>query len=509
MIRVMIVEDEPPILRMLGRMVEDYGGPFKVVETALNGKNALDKLMNTPVDILFTDVRMPVMDGLALAEQVRLRWPETSVVVISGYQDFEYARKALQYHVFDYLLKPVSREAMSELLKKLEVEVATKSSARLRRRMESSLHGGAVQGNGFHEEPGESEEKYGVMLLCAGPFPLVPDDSLLPAGSFWGRFNLEEKVQSLLGGSNDFMCFNGRSLAEKILVLTLDSDEALRGAAGKLHRLTREDGSLPVSLAVHGELCSLADTGSVFNTLRSLMYSRIVLFHSSLFISGEANNSPASEAVLEDAREKIEKSLALGEAAGVKKVFIEVFEVFGKSGIPQMEIVQFLESLSPFKPGLKPSDRKLAYLKLDLAGAVSNCIHPPELAEDIALLICPLPGEESSHTSQSNALLSRVETYLDENYSKDITTTLLSKKFGLVPSYLSKLFRNYKGMSPSDYLTYLRMKKARELMRQNPSMLVKELASYVGYSDPYYFSKIFKKETGLWPSEYIVQISRE
>ena len=99
-------------------------------------------------------------------------------------------------------------------------------------------------------------------------------------------------------------------------------------------------------------------------------------------------------------------------------------------------------------------------------------------------------------------LLTDIEAYLQEHYAENITNTQLSRQFGLVPSYLSKLFKTYMGVTPSKYLTSLRIEQAKRLIEASPRRLSKEIASAVGFSDSLYFSRVFKKETNYSPAEY-------
>ncbi len=109
MIRALIVEDEPPIARDTAMQIQCSDIRFQAVHLALNGKEALRYLAKNPVDVVFTDVRMPVMDGIALVAELAVSYPEIPVVVISGYADYEYTRQAINCHVFDYLLKPLTK----------------------------------------------------------------------------------------------------------------------------------------------------------------------------------------------------------------------------------------------------------------------------------------------------------------------------------------------------------------------------------------------------------------
>ena len=110
MIRVLIAEDEPPILRRTRRLIEHIDADFSVAATAGDGEEALEKLRAEHFDVLFTDIRMPVMDGMKLMNTVQKLYPDCSIVVLSGYQDFEYVSTAVRAQAVDYLLKPVAEE---------------------------------------------------------------------------------------------------------------------------------------------------------------------------------------------------------------------------------------------------------------------------------------------------------------------------------------------------------------------------------------------------------------
>jgi len=119
MIRVMIVEDEPHAIRRLQRLIERNADDFEVVATAFDGRDALEKLEALPCDVVFTDMRMPVMDGVELMRILNERYPECLRVVISGYQDFEYMSSAVRMQAMDYLLKPLEEEALVQLLERI------------------------------------------------------------------------------------------------------------------------------------------------------------------------------------------------------------------------------------------------------------------------------------------------------------------------------------------------------------------------------------------------------
>ncbi|MEO3945469.1 response regulator [Gorillibacterium sp. CAU 1737] len=137
---ILIVDDESFVRRSLSEMLHTAGAKWTVVGEAENGLAALQMLEQEPVDLIISDIRMPGMDGLQLAEQVKLHHPHTEVVLLTGYQDFTYARQAIQFGVKDYLVKPSSVEAILDLVTGLsDQSEKRKQEAQLNRLRQKNL----------------------------------------------------------------------------------------------------------------------------------------------------------------------------------------------------------------------------------------------------------------------------------------------------------------------------------------------------------------------------------
>ncbi|MDR0671021.1 MAG: AraC family transcriptional regulator, partial [Oscillospiraceae bacterium] len=165
--------------------------------------------------------------------------------------------------------------------------------------------------------------------------------------------------------------------------------------------------------------------------------------------------------------------------------------------LSQMEFVRFLDVII--------CDQRIyhtmkAGVKLDVVEAVANATTPQDLAENLYAILDHFHGVENKVAQKE--LITNIERYLQQNYNKNITNAMLSREFGFVPSYVSKVFRRHKGVSPAEYMTRLRIEKAKRMIAGSSDLRMKDIAQLLGYSDPYYFSKIFKKETGEWPSQY-------
>lgn len=121
--KVLVAEDEHLILKNIIKKINQLNSGFEVVGGVQNGKAALELIEEMVPDLIITDIRMPVMDGFQLLEQISLHYPHIKKVIISGYDEFEYARQALRYEVMDYLLKPVKQDALAKILNKVRISL--------------------------------------------------------------------------------------------------------------------------------------------------------------------------------------------------------------------------------------------------------------------------------------------------------------------------------------------------------------------------------------------------
>lgn len=117
---ILVVDDESLIARNIAKSIEQVNSSFQVVAMCANGVEAIDYIKNNDVNVVFTDIRMPEMDGLELAEYISGHYPYIECIIVSGYNDFEYAKSAISYNVKNYLLKPVNKEELRKCLSDIE-----------------------------------------------------------------------------------------------------------------------------------------------------------------------------------------------------------------------------------------------------------------------------------------------------------------------------------------------------------------------------------------------------
>ena len=127
--KIMLVDDEEEVRTSIIRKIDWQDAGFEVIGDAENGKEALEKIEQNEPDVVLTDIRMPYMDGLEMAENIRQRYPSIKIVIFSGFDEFEYAKKAIKLNVIEYILKPVNVEELTAILKKIK-KISMRRSSR-------------------------------------------------------------------------------------------------------------------------------------------------------------------------------------------------------------------------------------------------------------------------------------------------------------------------------------------------------------------------------------------
>lgn len=264
MFKVLIAEDEPPIMRMIKSTLESVDSDFKVTECCINGKNAVEKLKNEDFDIVITDIKMPIMTGIELAGWIYQNKPDTKVIIVSGYSDFEYARKALEYKVFDYLLKPISKDKVSELTQRIKSEIADKNKM-------------------------FDENNTIVILACAGAYLLYGSEVLLPGERFWTDSGIDAFMDNLLTTSEEYIFFNSNMLSERLMVITAETEERQEEL---IHKIYDEFSTknLPMTI-VYQKGVLFKDTGKYFSKLREQLIKHLILNKSQLLCCNSLSDS--------------------------------------------------------------------------------------------------------------------------------------------------------------------------------------------------------------------------
>jgi two-component system response regulator YesN len=518
---MLIVDDEPLIRKGLRKLVESNSLNWEIVGEAGNGQEAIGKLDDHTPDLVLTDIRMPGMDGIRLAEYIHRHRPDTTVIILTGHRDFEYAQAALRFGVKDFLLKPCPEKEVCRIL----TEVYEQVYARLRAREMQNEEQLQMEENGLrssilqlpiqHAEIKRIIDHYMGMdawlVRIANYFPASkayrPEDLKLL------QFSITNIMQELFGQSG----LEGRivPVQHDQFILLLNPQKPASTFFSQLAATIEE--LLAIPLFIHCSGCvERVDSLNHLYQLGIQAYERVYPL------------LPLSSAMQRDVMDNAhDDNLALNYSQ-IRTILNEVisFILLGKFNELQQYAATLVEALK-----IRPvSEMKLEALAIasafheterrelgvtlgqeDLASRI-NELHPLQQPEAIVAWtekqIERFFAEWSRWLVVNNDnLIERGIRFIEQHYMDDCTLVQAAEHVHLSVTYFSNLFKKETGESFTNYVTKVRVDKAKMLLR-NTGMKIVEIAEAVGYSDPNYFATVFKQVVRQSPSEFRKDLHR-
>ena len=518
--RVFLVDDEIAIREGIrnSRLWDD--NRFVLAGEAPDGEIALSMIGDIRPDILVTDVRMPFMDGMQLVTEVSQQMPWTQVIILSGYDDFNYARRAMSLGVQEYLLKPVSasdlKEALERAAGRLERERRGAERAEsLRRRLAGSsrfmkeklLSAILMEPMTRQEEERSREEMRALgMDLSAGCYiaediAWETEDGDLNAG----RDALYALAEA--SGGRVHVC-GGRHGA---LALVLGADE--RGTEERAYAFAR---SALEELRQLGARCALASVGDTvdrlglaadsMHTARPVRHVSAAAGISGFSAVGSREVQESGDVVQETDVRPLYERLQYAAAEEAESILQEYAASLGGTEIHSRMVDNYLrvETLMTASRILHEAGGRTGDIPeaARLVLRLSDAERSPDMDAAAQLLRCALQYRDANRPGRGGATLFRARAYLAQHFSNpNLMLRDVSEYVGMSDSRFSAVFGQQMGMTFTEYLTTLRMSKAKELLSATV-MRSSEIALAVGYNDPHYFSYLFRKHTGVTPSEY-------
>lgn len=531
MLKVFLVEDESVIRDGLRDNIpwEQYG--YRFVGEAADGEMALPLIRKTRPDVLITDIKMPFMDGLSLSRIVSKELPEMKIIIISGYDDFEYARQAIEVGVDQFLLKPITRltlkKTLLEIRDKIEKEM-DKNDYQMqyqaemhiyeqfsrRRFMEKLLTGGLPVKEIYEEAAKLSLEItapcYNLLLFYLQE--KNPDFSGERMDEFMRK---QDEVILYFLRHPEYLLFRWNASSYGVLI---------RGEETQIGELTEK------GLANIRDYCSRQEhlewyvaVGSPVKRLSLLpeCYRQVNHYFAFRFIMPDLH--VLSEVTLEDClNAQEEQNINSVDPATMAQ---EVIRDFLENG-NESEIYDFVESyLQSISKALKSRMFRayvvlnirfttIAYVEslgvskedyMDKIGdyAQEMNIEPEKVsAYFVNMLQAAFEIREKANRSQNKKMISRVLSYIDENYMHDtLSLNTVAAEAEVSANYLSAVFSQSMNKTFVEYVTEKRMENAKRLLK-GTTLSSGEIAGRVGYKDSHYFSFVFRKTQGMSPREY-------
>ncbi len=511
---IMIVDDERNIRLGIKAIIErEYPGRYDIA-LASGGEEALEAIEARRIDIVITDIRMPGMDGMALIRHAYHSHHRPSILILSGYDEFQYAREAIKYEVKEYLLKPIVREELHGAIARIEEELtrAEETAGLLSQagRYRSDLAASVLNQMFLHAEQGEEEAA--DMLERSGLRALEPDYAV-GALKFAGDARQYVKAEEFLArryeqGSRTFWTVDKDG---QLTVASSDPDcfaELMADLAGKT-------GSL-YFIGLSRRASSASELPVLYKQAKQALKRSLLQPHagSAILVSaaGEGGAVPAVPAVpVEDIR-RLGNLLGAGKEQEIKSMLLRLFDLSaigaGEDGVAYIEEVgRLLNELVFDRVFHTYGEESVEVLKLykrvgsiDHYAAVQDYYHD---VEDLVMLlsdyICNIKSVHGEHKEMRKAL-----QYMHEHYAKDLNMTVVSNYVSLNYSYFGQIFKEYTGESFVNVLKKIRIEKAKELLAATDAK-VYEIGEMVGFDNAKHFNRVFKELEGVTAMEYRAQ----
>lgn len=529
MMKLLIADDEYLVTDSIKYIAEKYVRSVEVVGTASTGREAIEKAMELKPDIVFMDIHMPGIDGIEAIRRIKATNSDIVFVIITAYEYFNYAKDAVTLGVHEYILKPLNRNKVVDTINEICALITARREAvqreiLLKEKMNKVIphlegqfiysqlfDGKVVKDIGFYEEIFSMNIRNGYVMMA------IVDDAAEGQGKeesiktslakqkFYDIFSMELK--------NISQCLIGPPLLDRVAAFVpvakhTDNYEVRNmsiGIASKLAERINRDLGIGYRIGI-GRCYGIENFSRSCNEAymaASVSESGSVTHFEDIIASDRRMDTyPTNqEKILIDRLLSGDEDGALGAFEGIYLwLTMSYKEDLDRIKSKLIELIYIIKRAVPYsieEDSFKDQRFLNGVLKVQNSGELKlRCV-------DYLKFI--ISGMEESRQKELNGLVSKVKKYVGENYNKDIGMDDVAKETNLSYHYFSKFFKESTGKSFVEYLTELRVEKSKEFLGST-NYSIKEICYKIGYSDPNYYCKIFKKVTGMTPTEYRVNL---
>ncbi|GGA30872.1 response regulator transcription factor [Paenibacillus physcomitrellae] len=503
MYKVFIVDDEPFIIEGLYDILDWPSFGLEIVGQAENGQRALDVLSVRPVDVLITDISMPVMNGLSLIREARKLHPDLKVIILSGFNEFDYLKEGMKLGIENYLLKPINIEELESTLRNTVEKLDSSRSEELYDAFDVQI----IKDNTLYRwltgqiAAAEFEERADLLGLYLNR-PFIATAVLRPVESGTDVFDW---VRRRISGEQGLTLFRDVD-GDLVLIASIESwAEGKRDFTLLLEQLSIElsDLSRPVQISIGsvGEWPEEA-APSYREAKRALEYFMVYPDRRVMDFTGlESDDRKGKMESALQWPEYVKLILARDEEGLTDRIAydFEQMRVLGGIG-PQdltnralelvvrfkmeLEEIRHTEEEAIFKKGLEKVRSSTAFH--DLVAALQEVAR-----ETVHALL----------QDSKNPVVSQVLAHIHDHYADELSLKTLGAQYHIHPVYLGQLFHKETGESFAEYINKYRIDQAKYQLKHT-NLKVQEIARNVGYWETGYFYKQFKKYVGISPTDF-------
>lgn len=532
MYKLMLVDDEALVREAISENIHWNELGYELVSICENGEKAMQYIKEFPIDVVITDICMPFIDGLELSHYIHDNYKEINVIIFSGYDEFDYAKKAIRYGVSEYLVKPVTAYELSEVLRNLKQKFDKKremeeefnrlneSYFKNRILIQSKIIGNLIMGNQTVEDCRKEIKEYGLNMdyleyriaiieidIYSNLYSLNRDKIKQGEMKSFVIYNISNEIMKkydageVCKGDNNrglllFWTNYPRAFKHKIESICKEIQEAI-------YRVLR----LKVVIGLGEEVYSLNDLSKSYNYAEKMLSYCYLWDENKIFGKEKLDDKLKNNLKLDNIIDKVLMGVKLIERKQIEENLNIIHEKLKNSYIQKDKVcLHLFQIVIETCDILKTSDLTEEFIYQIKEENINKITESKSLTEAIIVLktFCDKACEQlyNQKNSSSNKLAMLALDYIEKHYGDfDLNLNSISSYICISISHFSNIFRNYTGDTFMEVLIRVRMQKAKELL-ENTSLRNYEIAEKVGFRDPHYFSIAFKKITGKSPKEY-------
>lgn len=536
MLRLLVVDDEDIITDGLYEVFQRWMPDKLDVCKAYSGKEALNWLQRTRIDIVITDISMPGMSGLELSDEIQMYWPRCKIIFLTGYSEFQYAYKAIQMSNVRYLLKTEGYTKVTEVVQEVMQEIHQNNQlSALVERSREQMYALEFMAQGeyirhllqkshllCHDQEVLVKEfgKLNIDLSPLIPVVMVVGHLSYPAETPYS--DRSEIVNSARMIGHSYLSEQTRHIGivdkhGNLLWLLQPSEHVeerfyshliryLEGTLELIQETCLESLGLTIAFTISGASCNWEAVSQQYERLRQLHQMTIADGLSIILTDRTEPLEPSNrkeDSMIAQRTELMEAYLE----AGRREKFYEVVEEMTTGMLhPTGNVHRTIESYYSIALVLLSSiNRWGLYHQIGDYGKLMRLDEHSSMKEGIAYLHVIADRlfkvKHNGELERTTSVIDRICRYIEEHLSEDLSLVRLAEINYFNPSYLSRFFKQERGVNLSEYIDSCRLKKARELLR-NGELKIREVSCAVGYEAAHSFTRFFKKATGITPQEY-------
>lgn len=548
MYRLMVVEDEDMIRKGIVNSIPWQSLGFVVVAESANGKDALEQLEKNQVDVLLTDIKMPIMGGTELSKKTRQLYPDIEIIILSGFAEFEYARQAIGFRAFDYLLKPTNKKKLLDAFTALKESMDQKREIKeeifysnmfmnagyetMRNEfLQSMLEGDTSLFKDFDEKTASLELDFSGHYFAAATIKFDRKSIFKELESSWATdkrlltFSYRNIIKEELSNVDnayyivkdydtiDFVfCFSTKERQEAQMIPCLES------ISENIHNCLFKQITVPYTIGIGLSYPSIHHIAKSYSQAKRSIQNNFYLGDQKIQVYQDNNDSKYEQNFIRFYPEEMEHvavSISNGNYADTKKYLTSIFRVLMEQNLLPEIVKNYCIALKLMVQS-KIADSYEVMEKIigdEYNEFVKEALNVKELENYIVNVMTALAKEidqtiDPLEIKEQRKVIDKAKAYIGAHLSEKITLKMISEHVYLSETYFSFLFKKIMGITYIDYIQKLRMQEAKKLL-VNTNYKVYKVAELIGYSDYKYFSVQFKKYAALTPKEYRNQGRRE